>query len=246
MKKVYWYLMIGGFLSISSYGQITKKIDGRIRSFDGKVVDTTVLNKTSKETTKGDNTGYFMMSSQKGDTLRFQSKGFTIVNYIIGEEDIKAGRINIIMTKKEQNLEEIIITKKDFGKDFFEQGYTKDLSDAEKLYNQSNTVFSATKDLGLGISLDAFLSIITGKKKKQEASIVYEQKASAINEITEIYPKELIRKDLKIPVERIDSFLLYFVSQPDYNKLKVERSESYQLFLAHYYDEFLKIVKLDK
>ncbi|MDR0227979.1 MAG: hypothetical protein LBI72_02825 [Flavobacteriaceae bacterium] len=246
MKKAYWYMMLSGVLSVTTYGQNTKKIDGRIRSFDGRVVDTSILNKTTKETTHSDKTGYFMLSSQKGDTIRFQSKGFTIVNYIIGEEDIKSGRVNVIMTKKEQNLEEIIITKKDFGKDFFEQGYTKNLSDAEKRYNQSNTVFSAGNNLGLGISLDAFLSAISGKRKKQKAAIVYEKMVKDVNEIADIYSKELIAEDLKIPMERIEPFLLYFVSQPDYNKLKVERSESYQLFLAHYYDEFLKVLKLEK
>lgn len=239
MRKTYILFLLGSLFSVSVNAQNAKLLDGRIRTLDNNVVGVAIENLANKEKTGADTAGYFMIDTKVGDTIRFQSKGYVTVNYIIGQEDLDQNRLNIVLARKNQNLEEIIITRKDMGNDYFDLGLKKEMSPAEKMFSANNTLTSATETGGLGISIDAFVNLLSGKRKKDKAAVKYERLEKSVGEFEALYPKEDLVTDLSIPTERVDGFLYYLVVQPDYDLGKVARTPLYQMILAKQYSEFL-------
>lgn len=244
MRKRYTLILLGTLFSVSMYGQNVKMLDGRVRTLDNKVVGVMIENKNSKAKTVTDQSGYFMVDTQVGDTIKFQSKGYIILNYIIGQDDMDQNRLNIVLAKKEQSLEEIVITRKDMGNDYFDLGLVKELSPAEKRYSTNNTLTSATESGALGISIDAFVNLLSGKRKQDKQAVVLERLLKNVSDFEAVYPKEDLVSDLNIPVDTVDAFLYYLVSQPDYNVLEVAKTVEYQIFLAKQYSEFLTFIGL--
>ncbi len=244
MKPAYWLMGVGCLFSLSAFAQEVKLIDGRARMYDGKIVSATIVNKKSNEVTKLDGRGYFMINSQVGDTIQFSNKKISPVDYVMTQEDFDLGRITVVLTKPGQTLEEVVILHKNFEDDLFEPGYGKKLTPAERRYKKNNTVFAATSNYGMGISLDAIGNLISGRKKKDKAAILYERLDIRIQEFVEEYPKDDLIADMKIPTERVDAFLYYVVAQPEYGKIKVERTEEYQLYLAKQYADFVGFLGL--
>ncbi|UVD79023.1 hypothetical protein NWE55_12950 [Myroides albus] len=239
MRSGKWLLVVATLMVSSTYAQKKAMIDGRARLLDGRSVPVTIENRSSKEIAVVDQTGYYMITAQKGDTLRFTSKFSVTSDYVVEKQDIKKGRVNVVLAKPGQNLEEIIIIKKDFGPDFFGKSDEQILSPAEANYSRRNTLTSATPSGGLGISVDALVNLFSGQRKKDKEAIVYERLEIIVKDFVEKYPKEDLTKDLSIPSEQVDAFLYYLAAQADIQKIPVDRSEGYQLLLAQYYDEFL-------
>lgn len=245
MKAAYWLMSLGTLFFIEAFAQKPQLLDGRVRLYDGKIAPVTIKNKRSGELTKADNRGYFMVDAAIGDTIHFSDKKLASVNYVIGAEDLKASRFNVEMTKKGQALEEIVIVRKDFGDDFFEGVPNKGMTPAERKYKKNNTVFSSTSNYGMGISIDALVNMISGQKKKDKQEIVYEKLDMKVQKFYEDYSREELLEDMKVPADRIDAFLYYLVAQPSFEKVKVERTEGFQLYLAQEYTDFLGFIGLE-
>ncbi len=227
-----------------SYGQQKETlIDGRVRLYNGNIIPVKVENKRNKETTTTDQTGYFLINVQQQDTIRFSSDYSATMLYIIDSQDVVNKRITTTLVKPGQSLDEIVIVKKDFGSNEFNFGEIKKLTPAEKRYNADNQLFSATGNLGLGISIDAIINRFSGKRKRDKQLIEYEKIQNNMASFYEQYPKNLLIKNLAIPEDQVDAFVLFLVTQPGTDKVKVTQTEDYQLFLAQHYDEFLHFIK---
>lgn len=229
-------------IGLSSYAQRATLIDGRVRLYNGQIIPVKIENTTTKEQTQADQTGYFLIQTQLGDTLRFTSDYSATMRYVIDEADLQAKRITPVLIKPGQNLEEIIIVKKEFGEGEMDFGGKK-MTAAEKRYNKNNRVFHATDELKMGISIDAIINRLSGKRKRDLKMLEYEKIDLAMNSFYKQYPREELMKDLGIPEYHVDAFVIYFVSQPETDKIKVDQSEGYQILLAQYYDEFLTFIK---
>ncbi|MGG5578180.1 hypothetical protein ACPDHL_12675 [Myroides sp. C15-4] len=226
----------------SSYAQRATLIDGRVRLYNGQIVPVKIENTTTKEQTQADQTGYFLIQTQLGDTLRFTSDYSATMRYVIDEADLQTKRITPVLIKPGQNLEEIIIVKKEFGEGEMDFGGKK-MTAAEKRYNKNNRLFHATDELKMGISVDAIINRLSGKRKRDLKMLEYEKIDLAMSSFYKQYPREELMKDLGIPAYHVDAFVIYFVSQPETDKIKVDQSEGYQILLAQYYDEFLTFIK---
>lgn len=114
MKNVFalWSILCIG---LSSYAQRPTLIDGRVRMYNGQIVPVKIENTNSKEQTQADQTGYFLIQTHLGDTLRFSSEYSATMLYVIDEGDLQTKRITPVLIKVGQNLEEIVIVKKEFG-----------------------------------------------------------------------------------------------------------------------------------
>ena len=243
----YFKIAMGTFallLGVMSYGQKKETlIDGRVQLYNGNIIPVTVENKRTKEKTKTDQTGYFLINVQQQDTIRFISDYSSTMLYVVDYQDLNDKRITVSLVKPGQSLEEIVIVKKDFGSNEFNFGEIKKLTAAEKRYNADNQLFSATGNLGLGISIDAIINRFSGKRKRDKQLIEYEKIQNNISSFYNQYPKDLLMKNLAIPEDQVDAFVLFFVTQPGTDKVKVSQTEDYELFLAQHYDEFLSFIK---
>ncbi|MBB1139714.1 hypothetical protein [Myroides sp. WP-1] len=229
-------------LGLSSYAQRPTLIDGRVRLYNGQIIPVKIENKNTKEQTQADQTGYFLIQTSLGDTLRFTSDYSATMLYVIDEGDLQTKRITPVLIKPGQNLEEIVIVKKEFGQGEMEFGGKK-MTPAEKRYNRNNRVFSATNDLKMGISIEGIINRLNGTRKRDLKLLEYERIETNMTSFYKQYPREELMKDLGIPEYHVDAFVIYFVTQPETDKIKVDQSEGYQILLAQYYDEFLTFIK---
>ncbi|MGS4344835.1 hypothetical protein ACKUSY_04345 [Myroides odoratus] len=229
-------------IGLSAYAQRPTLIDGRVRLYNGQIIPVSIENKNTKEKTQSDQTGYFLIQTHLGDTLRFSSDYSATMLYVIDEGDLQTKRITPVLVKPGQKLEEIVIVKKEFGEGEMEFGGKK-LTPAEKRYNKNNRVFMSTSDLKMGITIDGIINRLNGTRKRDLQMIEYERIEMNMTSFYKQYPREELMKDLGIPEYHVDAFVIYFVSQPDTDKIKVDQSEGYQILLAQYYDEFLTFIK---
>ncbi|MGG5507371.1 MULTISPECIES: hypothetical protein [unclassified Myroides] len=229
-------------LGLNSYEQRPTLIDGRVRLYNGQIIPVKIENKNTKEQTQADQTGYFLIQTSLGDTLRFTSEYSATMLYVIDEGDLQTKRITPVLIKPGQNLEEIVIVKKEFGQGEMEFGGKK-MTAAEKRYNRNNRIFSATNDLKMGISIEGIINRLNGRRKRDLKLLEYERIEMNMTSFYKQYPREELMKDLGIPEYHVDAFVIYFVSQPETEKIKVDQSEGYQILLAQYYDEFLTFMK---
>lgn len=245
MKASIWLAAIVGLSSISVVAQQRVAVDGRIRLYDGTTKQVTVENKQSKEQVESDPTGYYMIGAAIGDTLRFSGKYTATSDYIVSDSDLTQGRVNVVLSKPGQNIEEIVIIKKDFGPDFFDLGAREKLTNAEINFKANNTLTSSTPSGGLGLNIGAFVNLFSGKRKSDKAAIAYEKMQLQIDEFVQDYPKEDLIKDLHMNPDYVDAFLIYLVNQPDFSQVPVSRGEGYRLFLAGHYDGFIDFVNAE-
>ncbi|MHC5202801.1 hypothetical protein ACYSNV_11495 [Myroides sp. LJL119] len=242
MKASIWLVAIVGLSGISGFSQERITLDGRIRLYDGTTQEVLVVNRQTKQEVQSDITGYYMIPVQSGDTLRFSGKYTATSDYVVLPQDITQARVNVVLSKPGQNLEEIVIVKKDFGPDFFDLGDRQKLTNAEINFKTNNTLTSATPTGGLGINIGAVVNLFSGKRKADKQAIAYEKMQLKVTEFLEQYPKSDLIKDLRMNPDYVDAFLIYLVNQPDFMQVPVAQNEGYRLYLAGHYDGFIELI----
>lgn len=245
MKQVSWLVTIVGLFSISSVAQQRSPIDGRIRLFDGTTTLVEVVNKKTKEKVNSDVTGYYLINAAVGDTLRFSSAKSTVSHYVVGPDDLTQGRVNVVLTKQGQNLEEIVIIKKEFGPNFFDLTPQQKLSQAELNYKVNNTLTQAMPNGNVGINIGALINLFNGKRKAAKQAIAYEKMDLMINNLVDVYPREELVKELNMPQEFLEGYLVYLVNQPDFAEIPITHDTGYLLYLAGHYQGFLDFIQQD-
>ncbi|MHC5310419.1 hypothetical protein ACYSNM_10230 [Myroides sp. LJL116] len=243
MKQVNWLIAIMGLFTITSVAQQRSSIDGRIRLFDGTTTLVEVFNKQTKEKINSDVTGYYMINAAVGDTLRFSSAKSTVSHYVVGPEDLTQGRVNVVLVKKGQSLEEIVIIKKDFGPNFFDLTPQQKLSQAELNYKVNNTLTTAMPNGNVGINIGALINLFNGKRKADKQAIAYEKMELMINNLVDVYPREELVQELNMPEEFLEGFLVYLVNQPDFAQIPITHDPGYLLYLAGHYEGFLDFIQ---
>lgn len=243
MKKAAWVIPIVALTSFVSHAQQKGSIDGRIRLYDGTSSVVEVVNNQTNEKVNSDATGYYMISASQGDTLRFSSAKSAVSHYIVTDQDLTQGRVNIVLVRPGENLEEIIIVKKDLGPNFFDLQLQTPLTQAERNFKVNNTLTSATSTGGLGINIGALVNLFSGKRKADKQAIVYEKMQLLIDNLVDIYPKEDIANDLSIPDYLLEGYLIYLVNQPDFHDVPITHDTGYLLYLSGHYQGFLDFIE---
>lgn len=239
MKLHNWLLGCGLLISGITMAQQSTLIDGRVRMLDGSIIPVVITNVSKHFNTTSDLTGYYNINASVGDTLRFNSSQSAVGIFIMTKEDIASARVNVVLSKPGQNLEEIVILTKEIGPEFFGLSDAAKLTDAQRQYRAHNTLTSATTQGNVGISLEAIGNLFNGKRKAGKQAIEMERLDLKVNDFLYVYPAGKLIENLSIDQDQVFNFLYYLVEQPSYDVTKVSMSPEYQLYLAQNYTEFL-------
>ena len=93
------------------FSQTEKSISGKITSENFVLQNVDVINKNDKKSTTSDALGQFTINSKVGDTLIFYKKDHFLKEIQLNESHLSKGSISVQLTKKSEELDEVIITK---------------------------------------------------------------------------------------------------------------------------------------
>lgn len=105
----YWFIIILGMLSFSTFAQERGKIRGRVSQNDSILENVVLRNVTTKRTTVTDSKGYFSLKTSVGDTLLFSRIGSADLIKILNKADVETELLEIKMKELINELQEVNI-----------------------------------------------------------------------------------------------------------------------------------------
>ncbi|WP_348824262.1 hypothetical protein [Flavobacterium aestuarii] len=107
-------LLIALSLIVCQFGfsQTEKLLKGVVSSENFLLYNVDVINKTSQKSTKTDDKGEFIIAVKPNDSLLFYIKDFNLKRLKIASKQIEFGYLQVEMLKKAEQLEEVVVEKK--------------------------------------------------------------------------------------------------------------------------------------
>lgn len=107
-------LLLALFLLVHqfSFSQTEKLLKGVVSSDNFLLQNVDVINKTSRKSTKTNDKGEFLIAVTANDSLLFYSKDFNLKRLKVSPKQIELNNLQIEMLKKAEELDEVIVAKK--------------------------------------------------------------------------------------------------------------------------------------
>lgn len=204
MKNNFTFLLL--FLIQFSFSQ-EKLIHGKIAADGNNVEGINIVNLVNEKSAVSDANGDFYILAKADDLLVFSAINFEYKRKIIEGSDLKLKVIDIKMTPKVGQLDEVVITE-------YKNINAVDLgilSAPAKVYTPAERkVRTATTGL-----LDPLLNLMSGRTKNLKADVQTERKLMLLDRIDDIYEEAYFVDSLKIPAENVPGFKYYAVENAD-------------------------------
>jgi len=237
------------FFALMLYAQDGEQmLRGQVLYRNVNVPNETVLNITSENATITDKDGRFAILVKVGDKLAFTAVNYQLEVVEITEELLAKGRLVVEVKEKVTELEEVIVTPEQQQK--FLEMQNEDFKDFEYEGDRStpveNIALSRTeRGLRDGINfVNIFKALVKAVGKKKEAERA-PMKPSEVLRL--VYDDEFFVLDLKLPQDKIDSFLLYLDSKNPMQSL-LKKDNEFQLidYLVTHSKTYLKEIDAEK
>lgn len=215
------------------FSQTEKLIQAKVVCENFPLQGIEVLNLASKRTTISDSNGKFSILAKAKDTLMFVSKNYEYKRFLLKKEDLESNNLIISLTRKPEQLDEIIIISKvSFPKIKFD----KNIANQLKLEKESNNpkpigVYDGTIPNGLGMTIN----LSSGRKKIHQIEFKELTKKS--------YNDSFYIETLKLKPEEIGLFIEFCDADPK-SKTVLENTNPLRLmdFLMSKKIEFKKML----
>ena len=244
MKKFYLFLLLLGFL-IPAVAQEEDRslLRGTVLYRNSVVPNENVINTTAQKATITDEQGRFAIEVKEGDELVFMALNYQLQMVKITPEIIKKNRLVVEVTEKVTELDEVVVSPEDqeefirlSNEDF--KGFDYDTDETTEVVNIAEDPTVRGMQYGLNfVSIFKLLANAIEGDKKQEAPPL---KVSEV--LRQVYDDNFFVKDLKIPQDQIDAFLVYCDNQlPPRTLLRKENEFQLIDFLVTQSEAFRKI-----
>lgn len=244
-------LVLSLFVFQIGFSQTEKILKGVVSSDNFSLQNADVINKTSQKSTATDDKGEFLIPVKVGDSLIIYAKDYTLKRLKVSSEQIDLSNLQVLMFKKAEELEEVVIEKKQNFKLRKDKKYEQSKLDeykTEKFDNNEGfqamrrgTFVNGLNFVTIGKKLLDLIS--NGREPKKEAHPEAEFATLAKNTCNE----KFFTKDLKLEPEEIELFLQFCESDPKSKKLKENANIlSMMDFLTIKKNEFQKLKGVQK
>ena len=186
------------------FSQTEKLIQAKVLCEDFPLQGIEVLNLASKVTTITDSNGKFSILAKAKDTLMFVSKNYEYKRFFLKKEDLEKNNIIIYLTRKMEQLEEIIVISKiNFPKIKFDKNIASQLTIEKAAKNpKPYGVYDGTIENGMGMTIN----LPSGRKKIHEIEFKELMKKS--------YNDSFYIQTLKLKPEEIGLFIEFCDADP--------------------------------
>jgi hypothetical protein len=205
MNRFFLYLLVSFFTTVFSYGQ--KTIYGVVKVENASAEGIHVTNLLSEKATITNEKGEFWLDVKEDDLLVFSAVHLNYWRKSISENDLKNEKIEVTMSAKVSELEEVVLTdySRINAKDLGIINYTpKSYTPAERRLRTATT--------GL---LDPLLNWMSGRTKQLKKDIGIEKKEFMIIWLDDNFEDTDFTDTFKIPKEYVDGFKFYVVEDID-------------------------------
>jgi hypothetical protein len=205
MNRFFLYLIISILTTLSSYGQ--KTIYGVVKVENASAEGIHITNLVSEKATITNEKGEFWLDVKEDDLLVFSAVHLNYWRKSISANDIKNGKIEVVMTAKVSELQEVVVTE-----------YTKINAQDLGIINYKPVSYTPaerrlrTATTGL---LDPLLNWISGRTKRLKKDIGIEQKEFMLVWLDYNFDNVVFTDTFKIPKEYVEGFKFYVVEDID-------------------------------
>lgn len=248
LKPFFALFLILFICSVSAQDDERELLRGQVLHRNANVPDETVINITTENATITDEAGRFIISVKVGDEVAFTAVNYKLQIIEITEELLKKGRLVVEVEEKVTELEEVVVTPEQQQKflevqneRFKEFEFEEDRSSEVRNIALSQTERGRQGDLNFVNIFKALLN--AGKKIKTEERLPMQP--SEVLRL--VYDDEFFVLDLKLPQDKIDSFLLYLdTKNPTQSLLKKDNEFELIDFLVTHSKTYLKELDAEK
>ncbi len=249
ISKPLFILVLSFFtFMVSAQDQERVLLQGQVLYRNVNVPNETVINITTENATSTDKNGRFAILVNVGDELAFTAVNYQLEVVKVTEALLKKGRLVVEVKEKVTELEEVIVTPEQQQK--FLEMQNEDFKDFEYEGDRSTPVDNiALSQAERGREGDInfvniFKALVRASKKKKET----ERKPMKPSEVLRlVYEDEFFVLDLKLPQDKIDSFLLYLdTKNPMQSLLKKENEFELIDYLVTHSKTYLKEIDAER
>lgn len=193
-----------------------------------------VVNLVNEKSAMTDGNGEFSILAKAGDLLFLQSENFEVKRKLVEEEDLKSVKITIRMIPKANQLDEVIVTRKDRSDDLIMHHKDKrDYTPAErKLY---------TAQTG---PVDILANLFSGRTAMLKKELRVEMNERLLSRTEIQFEDQYYTETLKIPVDYIKGFQYYIIEDAEFVAALKAKNKTMMRFqmarLAVKYNELIK------
>ena len=248
IKTLFTFFLLLNILCVSAQDDERILLRGQVLYGNANVPDETVINITTENATITDENGRFSISVKTGDEVAFTAINFKLQIIKITDELLKKGRLVVEVDEKVTELEEVVVTPEQQQKflevqneEFKKFEFEEDRSTEVRNIALSQAERGREGDLNFVNIFKALLN--AGKKMEVEERLP--MKASEVLRL--VYDDEFFVLDLKLPQDKIDSFLLYLdTKNPTQSLLKKDNEFELIDFLVTHSKTYLKELDAEK
>lgn len=181
----YWFIIILGMLSFSTFAQERGEIRGRVSQNDSILENVVLRNVTTKRATVTNYKGYFSLMTSVGDTLLFSRIGSADLIKILNKADVETELLEIKMKELINELQEVNIQNTPEINAVSLGIIPKEIKTLTTNERRLQTAgdFKWIHLLGLlggKLKIDPILNAINGRTKQLKRNILIEQKLKNI------------------------------------------------------------------
>jgi len=213
------------FLSLSVHAQDqTVLIDGNVtnQKKDQDIEGIHVLNLTSLQATITKKDGTFQIRGKVNDTVIISSIQYKIQRIILNQEQVQLKKLTVFLEPNVTELDEVTVKPHNLSGNL-----SRDLKENPSIYEKispsklglpnafvkpktqtERRLYEATSGSGI-IPIFPIINAITGRTKKLKNQLKIERKEKALDATKEQFDTSIYSEYLKIPADRIDSFIYY-------------------------------------
>jgi hypothetical protein len=202
-----------------------------------------VINTTAQKATITDEQGRFAIEVKEGDELVFMALNYQLELVKITPEIIRNNRLVVEVTEKVTELDEVVVSPED-QEEFIRlsneefKGFDYETDETTEVVNIAEDPTVRGMQYGLNfVSIFKLLANAIEGDKKQEVTPL---KVSEV--LRQVYDDNFFVRDLQIPQDRIDAFLIYCDNQlPPRTLLRKENEFQLIDFLVSQSEAFREI-----
>jgi hypothetical protein len=239
-----------------SFGQITseKLIHGKIIVESSSVAGVNIINLVNEKSTVSDNNGDFYILAKAEDLLVFSLVNLEYHRKEIEEKDLNVAVVNIKMTAKVTELQEVIVNKHPeinaVALGISKKGIIQ-LTPAErrlKVASDFDPELSVSGMTGGSVGIDPILNAISGRTKMLKKELEVEKKERLLTLFDSLYEdKHFFTAKLKIPTEYIKGFQCFCIENQKFVPvLKSKNKTNIEFSLTELAVEYNKIISSEK
>lgn len=225
--------------------RLTGKIAANTMDLEGVYV----INLKTEKSTITDKDGYFSIAAIPGDTLLFSAVNLKRIQICVEQEDFQKELFLVKMESMITYLNEVVVRRYDninaFSLGIVSKGKKSYTPAERKLYTANSLNATASNDgmAGGSISADPLLNWMSGRTKMLKKELEVENKELCMQQLENMFDKNIFVNVLKIPLEYVKGFEYYVVENERFTTiLKSKNKTNIEFAMITLAEKYIEII----